>query len=207
VKRRVLLQQDLARALGISPAMVSRLKRQGMPTHSVAAATEWRRRNLDPAQLHEAAIRRGRANPAGGAEPLGAPADDGREALAQVTLLAAAAAADFDRWGEKLRAAMAVLPRARWDEVALTVPVWERLLEPYLAQIRAECPPKASPPHPGFREVGLQGGAAEAEAPPGGDAGLVDDFVYMLAAGIVQILPESAVQTYPLPGDDAPRHG
>lgn len=39
-------QTDLARALGISAAMVSRLKQQGMPTHSIAAA--WRAKYLDP---------------------------------------------------------------------------------------------------------------------------------------------------------------
>lgn len=199
-RRRGLLQQDLAHALGISAPMVSRLKRQGMPTHSIAAAAAWRAENLDPLHVHEQATRRSRATPAGAAVPHVAPADDGRQALEQVTLLAAAATADFGRWGEELRAAMAALPRPRWDDVALPAALWERLLEPYLEEIRAECPPPmASPPHPGFREVRSQGGAAEAEKSPGDDTGLVDDFVYMLAAGIVHMSP--------LPGDDATRHG
>jgi transcriptional regulator with XRE-family HTH domain len=43
-----LKQADLARALGISAAMVSRLKQQGMPTHSIAAAAAWRAKYLDP---------------------------------------------------------------------------------------------------------------------------------------------------------------
>lgn len=191
MKRRTLLQQDLAHALGISPAMVSRLKRQGMPTHSVAAAAEWRRRNLDPAQLLEQATRRGRASPTGRAVPHVAPVDDGRRALEQVALLAEAAAADFDRWGEQLRAAMAVLPRARWDEVALPATLWERLLGPYhLNELRAGCPE-----------------ADEGATPTDEDAAVVGDLIYQLAAGLARILPEPAVHTSPLPGDDATRHG
>lgn len=39
--------KDLAAALDISPAMVSKLRRRGMPVDSVAAAERWRRRHLD----------------------------------------------------------------------------------------------------------------------------------------------------------------
>lgn len=41
-------QKDLAAALGISPGLVSRLKRKGMPVHSVDAARRWRERNVNP---------------------------------------------------------------------------------------------------------------------------------------------------------------
>lgn len=41
-------QKDLARALGVSPALVSRLKKRGMPTHSAEAAKAWRSRNVGP---------------------------------------------------------------------------------------------------------------------------------------------------------------
>jgi len=41
-------QAELARSLNLSGAMVSRLKRRGMPVHSVAEAAAWRAANLDP---------------------------------------------------------------------------------------------------------------------------------------------------------------
>jgi transcriptional regulator with XRE-family HTH domain len=34
-------QQELARALGVSPGLVSRYKSEGMPVHSVEAAELW----------------------------------------------------------------------------------------------------------------------------------------------------------------------
>lgn len=46
--RRRYLKADLARDLGISPGRVSQLVAQGMPTHSVTAAREWRRQHLQP---------------------------------------------------------------------------------------------------------------------------------------------------------------
>jgi hypothetical protein len=39
---------DLALALGISSEMVRKLAKRGMPTHAIAAAKEWRSKNLDP---------------------------------------------------------------------------------------------------------------------------------------------------------------
>ena len=47
-RKRGLTQADLAHALDISPAMVSKLKARGMPVHSVAEAVAWREANLDP---------------------------------------------------------------------------------------------------------------------------------------------------------------
>lgn|SRR5574337_131268 len=44
-------KQDLAALLGISPSMVSRLSKQGMPTHSLEAAQQWRERYLDMARV------------------------------------------------------------------------------------------------------------------------------------------------------------
>lgn len=41
-------QSELAAALGIDPGLVSRLKRRGMPVHSVEAAQQWRRENVVP---------------------------------------------------------------------------------------------------------------------------------------------------------------
>ena len=54
-----MLQKDLAAALGISGAMVSRLVRRGMPTKSLEAAQRWRRRHLNPAHVVANRWRRG----------------------------------------------------------------------------------------------------------------------------------------------------
>jgi hypothetical protein len=45
-----LTQTALGRALNLSAAAVTKLKRQGMPVHSVEAAHAWRRDHLDPAR-------------------------------------------------------------------------------------------------------------------------------------------------------------
>jgi phage terminase Nu1 subunit (DNA packaging protein) len=44
---------DLALALGITPQMVSKLRRRGMPTSSVEAAQKWRRRHLEAARVKD----------------------------------------------------------------------------------------------------------------------------------------------------------
>jgi transcriptional regulator with XRE-family HTH domain len=44
-----LSQAALAKALGVDPAMVTRLKRKGMPVDSVEKAEAWRRENLQVA--------------------------------------------------------------------------------------------------------------------------------------------------------------
>lgn len=44
-------QKELAAALGISPAMVSRLKKMKMPTDSVEKAQRWRKRHLEPGRI------------------------------------------------------------------------------------------------------------------------------------------------------------
>lgn len=44
-------QKELAKLLGISPAMVSRLAKRSMPTDSLERAERWRRRHLEPARV------------------------------------------------------------------------------------------------------------------------------------------------------------
>lgn len=46
-----MLQKELATALGISSAMVSRLAKRGMPTDSIERATRWRKRHLEPGRV------------------------------------------------------------------------------------------------------------------------------------------------------------
>jgi transcriptional regulator with XRE-family HTH domain len=43
--------KELARLLGISPQMVSKLRKRGMPTDSLERAQRWRRRNLEPGRV------------------------------------------------------------------------------------------------------------------------------------------------------------
>ena len=44
-------QKELASLLNISPAMVSRLAKRGMPTDSLERAERWRRRHLEPGRV------------------------------------------------------------------------------------------------------------------------------------------------------------
>lgn len=44
-------QKDLAALLGVSPAMVSRHAKQGMPTDSLERALKWRKRKLSPSRV------------------------------------------------------------------------------------------------------------------------------------------------------------
>lgn len=46
-------QKDLARLLGVSPAMVSKLAKRGMPTDSLERAQRWRRRHLELARAKD----------------------------------------------------------------------------------------------------------------------------------------------------------
>lgn len=104
-------------ALGVSPAMISKLKARGMPVHSVAAAAEWRRQNLDPALVKE--IRR----PAALAQTTAAPGP-----LAIVRKLADLAAVDPGPWLAELRLALREVPRELRDGVELTIETWDALL-------------------------------------------------------------------------------
>ena len=104
MKRKRFFQKDLAVALDIDPSMVTRLKQQGMPTNSIAAAKRWRDANLNPVLLK---ANRGWAR-------------DGGEKIAGISIasstvnlvqkLAALAELDFPRWAADLRAAMRLVP-------------------------------------------------------------------------------------------------
>jgi hypothetical protein len=50
-------QSALAKALGLSRQMVSKLKRQGMPVHSLQAAQAWRDARVNPARAKPAIVR------------------------------------------------------------------------------------------------------------------------------------------------------
>lgn len=46
-----MLKKELAALLNISPAMVSRLAKRGMPTDTLERAERWRRRHLEPGRI------------------------------------------------------------------------------------------------------------------------------------------------------------
>lgn len=46
-----MLKKDLAQALGVSGAMVSKLAKRGMPTDSLERAQRWRKRHLEPGRM------------------------------------------------------------------------------------------------------------------------------------------------------------
>lgn len=46
-------QSELAELLGISPAMVTKLKNRGMPTDSLERAQRWRKRHLEPGRIKQ----------------------------------------------------------------------------------------------------------------------------------------------------------
>lgn len=49
-----MLQKELATALNISPAMVSKLAKRGMPTDTPERAQRWRKRHLEPGRVKAA---------------------------------------------------------------------------------------------------------------------------------------------------------
>ena len=44
-------QKELADLLGVSPAMVSRHAKRGMPTDTLERAQRWRKRHLEPGRV------------------------------------------------------------------------------------------------------------------------------------------------------------
>lgn len=67
-------QKELADALGISPTMVSKLVKRGMPATSLEAAQRWRRRHLEPARMKNARMNAGLSAFAAGLLP--SPTDE-----------------------------------------------------------------------------------------------------------------------------------
>lgn len=74
-----MLMKELAAALGISAAMVSKLAKRGMPTDSFERALRWRRRNLEPGRVK--GQRAGTDAGAGQADAAGLTADRDQAAV------------------------------------------------------------------------------------------------------------------------------
>lgn len=169
-------QADIGRALGLSRQAVSKLAKAGMPTHSIAAAHEWRCRKLHPARIKRGPV------------PY---ADEARinEAVARafrlMTLAGDALQEDpegaFPALVPELRRAMAAVPEAGRDRVPLDFAVMDELtrevcelIEHCQAQDRAQAAAGTS-------------NAAPDEATPGAlaedDAAAMGAFWYEIACG------------------------
>lgn len=74
-------QKELATLLDISPAMVSRLAKRGMPTDSLERAERWRRRHLEPGRVKGARLDQpGSPKPTPATRPARAAADTADDA-------------------------------------------------------------------------------------------------------------------------------
>lgn len=129
-----MLKKELAEALGISAAMVSKLAKRGMPTDSVERAQRWRRRHLEPGRVK--GVRYERTRPA-------AP-----DPVQLAEALGLAALSDFKTHGSALRAALRAVPEDRADEVRLPDSVWAALYGPEFMQAM-EAERQADPPAEG----------------------------------------------------------
>lgn len=120
-----MLKKELAQALGVSAAMVSKLAKRGMPTDSVERAERWRRRHLEPGRVKGVRYedpKPPRADPVAlSTAPL--PSDP----VAIANALGPAALDDFVSYELALRAALRAVPVARRDEVILDFEVWKLL--------------------------------------------------------------------------------
>uniref|UniRef100_UPI0035B1637B hypothetical protein n=1 Tax=Hylemonella sp. TaxID=2066020 RepID=UPI0035B1637B len=129
-----MLKKELAEALGISAAMVSKLAKRGMPTDSVERAQRWRRRHLEPGRVK--GVRYERTRP---------PAPD---PVQIVEALGLAALDDFELHEAALRAALRAVPQDRREEVRLHQDVWAALYGPEFMQ-SVEAARQADPPADG----------------------------------------------------------
>jgi hypothetical protein len=100
-------QNELAALLNISPAMVSRLKKKGMPTDTAERAERWRRRHLEPGR-----IKGSRFDPTQAAEPTARKPAPAAAAVPGVSV------ADVEAAGIELDNALATVDQA-WADVML----------------------------------------------------------------------------------------
>jgi hypothetical protein len=115
-------QRELAKALGISAPMVTKLKARGMPTSAVDEASAWRDRHIDPALVKT--MRRpdlvevDQTRAVDRANDLGRRAD---QALGRGSWRA------FVRHIEQLRAEFRTLAPKDEERVQLSLDVWDAL--------------------------------------------------------------------------------
>lgn len=115
-------QAALARELGISPAAITKLKGQGMPTHSADAARQWRAARLHPGRM--------RADPGPSVATLLQRVHD----LADLAMRSAAVGR-FDVVAGELRAAMRAVPAEARGQIVLSFDLWRQLVGPHACAV------------------------------------------------------------------------
>lgn len=132
MSKRKLTQKELAVALGVSQANVTKLKARGMPVHSIEAARRWRDTNLDPLRakwLGEPDARNTRP-------PIPkVAAADSLGLLSHIETLGNQAVDKFADVAPYLRQAMKALPPSYRGEVQLPLAVWEMLTADFASEM------------------------------------------------------------------------
>jgi len=144
-------QNELAALLDISPAMVSRLAKRGMPTDTVERAERWRKRHLEPGRVKGS--RFGTKRKSKPATPTTAPAEPSdAEVINDLLDAIEAAGLELDKaltegdqkWAavmfQQVRDLLRLLPVGEWPN--LPTQVWRELT----AEIRGLYPPKEGNP-------------------------------------------------------------
>ncbi len=128
-------KRALARGLGLSPAMVLKLEKRGMPMRSIDAARQWRRVNLHPGRTKR--------------EPAAVQPKPSAAALRDLAALvpvaeAALRAGRFELIADALREAMRAVPEAHRATVPLLPAVWRELVRPAIELFEANAADPAS---------------------------------------------------------------
>jgi len=119
-------QKELATLLGVSPAMVSRHAKQGMPTDTLERAEKWRRRHLEPGR-----VKGSRYNPSRTAEPTPP------KSASTARLAPSVSAADMETLGELIGDAL-----ARGNQYGAAIRTWQ--LRGQLRQATDDASPRLS---------------------------------------------------------------
>jgi len=126
---------SLAAMLGLSKSAVSKLKAQGMPTHSLEAAVEWRERHLNPAMIKRSHSPKEASGHRAGQVP-------GETLASRASALASLAdgsigALSFHDIEQRLKDAMRLVPRANRHEVVFSARLREALAGEIFAAVHA----------------------------------------------------------------------
>lgn len=182
-----MLKKELADALGISGAMVSKLAKRGMPTDSLERAQRWRKRHLEPGRVK--GQRMGTTAPPDVKPQASRPAAPSDEAMRANHLMGAAASilsegGDVTAMLPAIRAALRAVPEASRDDVRLHVDTMKLLIGPAVLDEMSSFRPAdaggAGHTYPAAPDEPMTGDVLQ-------DMGI---FLYSVAAGEVQILPK-----------------
>lgn len=147
-----LSQTELGRALGISQPMVSKLASQGMPTHSVEAAQQWRVQYLNPfrtkrakRELWNTCVQITPPTGASAAGAAGAAAAQTAASLAQHLGELLEAGKSVSELLPAMRQALRAVPFEHRDEVPMAAALWRLLLAEHLEELTLPDSPGTPP--------------------------------------------------------------